>query len=373
MKVKLVTTYPPTNCGIAVYSRHYAEALKKLCDISVLPIVRPKANPLYFVRLALDARKSDVVHVQYDCGFFGTVSAGKLSLSGMYTPLFYLLVSAFGGPAIVTTVHELQDAKENYGGRWLYWPMHLYYAAVYKAMAALSDAVIVHTAGTVETLSQYTKVPRAITIPLAIHVRPTIQPTEASKAKLGLSGKRVIVMFGFVSPAKGHDLAVAVLRELPDDVVLYIAGDARTAEDIEYLRGLQEKVKSEGLDHRVIFHGYVKDEDAPAVMSAADVVLMPYRHVVQSAALSNALAYLKPVLASDIGGFAEVAREYGCIETFPAGDAEALKAKLLLMLSGRAPLDKLRENAARYVTAMSLENIAARTVSLYRQLGGPEE
>jgi glycosyltransferase involved in cell wall biosynthesis len=373
MRVKLVTTCPPTNCGIAVYSQHIAEALKKLCDVTVLPIVLPKANPLYFVRLALDARKCDVAHVQYDCGFFGTVRAGKLSLSGMYTPLFYLLVKAFGGPAVVTTVHELQDAKENYGGRLIYLPMHWYYTTIYRAMVRWSDLVIVHTSATVETLAQYARADNTVTLPLAVHVRPSIQPTEASKAKLGLTGKRVIVMFGFVSPAKGHDLAVAIMRELPDDVVLYIAGDARTAEDTGYVHGLQEKVKSEGLERRVIFHGYVKDEDAPVVLSAADIVLMPYRHVVQSAALGNALAYLKPVLASDIGGFAEVAREYECIETFPAGDTEALKAKLLLMLAGRAPLDRLRENAARYVTAVSLENIAARTVSLYRQLDGPEK
>ncbi len=51
MKVKFVTTYPPENCGIATYSRHYVEALRKLCDVEVVPVKRPKMNPFYFLGL----------------------------------------------------------------------------------------------------------------------------------------------------------------------------------------------------------------------------------------------------------------------------------------------------------------------------------
>lgn len=370
MRVKLVTTYPPTRCGIASYSERLADVLKKMCALEIIPVERPRANPFYFARLAFKARRdADILHIQYDCGFFGTFSLFGLSLSGMYTPLFYLLANWCGGPKIVTTVHEVQDAKKNYSGSRIYLPMHLYYSAIYRAMVALSDAVIVHTEDTVKTLEQYTNMSRTRVIPHPIHVRPEIRSAEAAKAKLGQVGKRVILMFGFISPSKGHDLAIeAMQRGLPDDVILYIAGDGRTPEDAKYVQSLREKVRAAGLGKKVFFHGYVTEEDVPNVFCATDIVLMPYYHVVQSGVLSYALAYMKPVLASDIGGFAEVARTYKCIETFPTGDVEALRAKLYLMLSDAALTDHLRENTAKYVSWASLENVTAQTVSLYRQL-----
>jgi glycosyltransferase involved in cell wall biosynthesis len=252
MRVRLVSTYPPANCGIAIYSERFSEALERHCTLAVLPVEENRANPFYFLKLGRSARKgTDIVHVQYDCSFFGTLAFSGFSLSGMYTPLFYLAVKLAGGPQVVTTVHEVQDAKKNYRGRLIYLPMHLYYAVIYKAMVWLSDIVIVHTAGTVETLSQYTRVPNAQILPLAIHARPAIMPDKVAKSLLGLAGKRVIVLFGFISPSKGHDLAIEAMPALPDDVVLYIAGSGRTQESIAYLEGLKEKVREKGLDNRI--------------------------------------------------------------------------------------------------------------------------
>ena len=217
------------------------------------------SQPILLYEACLQSEEgADILHIQYDCGFFGTFSLFGLSLSGMYTPMFYLLANRWGGPKIVTTVHEVQDAKKNYGGSLIYLPLHLYYSAIYRAMVALSAAVIVHTEGTVKTLAQYTAVSNASIIPLAIHVKPEIRPIESSKAKLGQAGKRIVLMFGFISPGKGHDLAIEMMRRgLPEDVVLYLAGEGRTPKDADYVRGLKEKVRSEGLGEKVFFHGYV--------------------------------------------------------------------------------------------------------------------
>jgi len=368
VRAKFITTYPPTNCGIATYSSYYVKTIGKLCDMSVVPVERPKANPLYFVKLALTARKgADVVHVQYDCGFFGTISIGKLSLSGMYTPLFYLLVRAFGGPKVVTTIHELQDARKNYVGRWLYRPMHLYYKAVYWSMAALSSVVLVHTRGTIESMSQYFALKNAEIVPHAVFIQPAFLPKEECKAKLGLSGKRVVTMFGYVSSSKGHELAIEAIRGMPADIVLYIAGDARTPDDKAFVLGLKEKVRALDMQERVRFHGYVRDEDTPVVMGATDLILMPYSHIVQSGAVNFALAYLKPVLASDIGGFAEIAEKYGCIETFTPQDIGSLREKLASMLSGddmNSLIDKIRG----YIREVNMDTIAARTAAVYKRI-----
>lgn len=369
MKVKFVTTYPPANCGIAIYSGQYVEALKKVKDVDVVPIERPKFNPLYFIRLALDSRKNaDIVHVQYDCGFFGTLALGPLSISGMYTCLFYFILKLPGGPATVTTVHELIDAKSKYVGGALYWPMRIYYAMVYRPMVKLSESVILHTSESAKTLSQYAKIDNAEIVPLACTINPTFLPVEECKASLGLAGKRVVTMFGFISRFKGHDLAIEAMKDMPEDIVLYIAGEGRSPEDNAYIDTLKEKVGQMGLHGRVIFAGYVSDDKASAVMCASDIVLLPYRHVVQSSALNYALTYLKPVLASDMGGFAEVAREYRCIETFKPEDIMDLKAKLLGILDDKPRRDALLSKIPAYIKAVSLESVIERTSGIYERI-----
>lgn len=371
MKVKFVTTYPPANCGIAIYSQHYVEALRKLCDVDVLPIERPKMDPFYFIGLALKARKgADVVHVQFDCGFFGTIGRGRLSLSGMYVPLFYFMLKLPGGPAVATTVHELHDARKDYAGRLLYWPMRTYYTLVYRPMMRLSDAVIAHTTGTVQALAQYGRTHNAAIVPHASFIKPVVLAVDECKDKLGLRGKRVVTIFGYISPPKGHDLAIEAMKGMPDDVVLYIAGDGRAPEDKRYVEELKAKARSLGLDGRVRFHGYVKEEEMPVVMCASDVMLMPYRHVVQSGALYYALAYGKPVLASDTGGFAEMAGSYGCIETFEPDNAEDLTVKLASLMANDPLKRSIVKKGALYIGSISIDRVAAATLNIYEKIMG---
>jgi glycosyltransferase involved in cell wall biosynthesis len=371
MRVKFVSTYPPANCGIAAYSWHYVEALRKLCDVEVVPIERPKMSPFYFVGLALKARKgADIVHVQFDCGFFGTFGRGRLSLSGMYVPLFYLILKLPGGPRVVTTIHELHDAEKDYGGRLLHWPIRAYYTMVYRPMTALSDIVLAHTEDTIRALSQYGPTGKAAILPHASFVEPVFLPQENCKSKLGLAGKRVVTMFGYVSRSKGHDLAIEAIKEMPDDVVLYIAGDGRTVEDKNYLSMLKESVIREELGDRIKFYGYVPDADIPIVMCASDVVLMPYRHVVQSGAVNYALAYFKPVLASDMGGFAEISRNYECIITFEPGEIKDLEKKLRDLLTDISLADRLGLKAREYISSINMERIALRTYETYLKVTG---
>ena len=56
----------------------------------------------------------------------------------------------------------------------------------------------------------------------------------------------------------------------------------------------------------------------------ADLVVLPYREIDQSGVLFTALAFGKPLLLSDVGGFPEVAG-HGAAELVPPGDSAALR------------------------------------------------
>ena len=51
----------------------------------------------------------------------------------------------------------------------------------------------------------------------------------------------------------------------------------------------------------------MSDGEVPAFFRRADLVVLPYREIDQSGVLFTALAFGKPLLLSDVGGFPEVA------------------------------------------------------------------
>jgi len=94
-------------------------------------------------------------------------------------------------------------------------------------------------------------------------------------ARLGLTGKRVILTVGRLSAAeryKGHDRIIralpAVLRHVPDAVYLIVG----SGNDQPRLDGLARQA---GLVDRVVFAGQVADSDLPAVFALADAFAMP--------------------------------------------------------------------------------------------------
>src|SRR6202022_892049 len=53
---------------------------------------------------------------------------------------------------------------------------------------------------------------------------------------------------------------------------------------------------------------FVGDPEIAAYFRRADVVVLPYRQIDQSGVLFTALAFGKPLVLTDVGGFSEIAR-----------------------------------------------------------------
>jgi glycosyltransferase involved in cell wall biosynthesis len=113
---------------------------------------------------------------------------------------------------------------------------------------------------------------------------------------------------------------------------------------------------------------FIPDRELPAYFARADLVVLPYREIDQSGALFTALAFGKPLLLSDAGGFPELAAT-GAARTVPAGDAAALRESLLELLGDPAALASMAERArAAAAGPYSWREVARRTLELYSQL-----
>jgi glycosyltransferase involved in cell wall biosynthesis len=168
----------------------------------------------------------------------------------------------------------------------------------------------------------------------------------------------VVLCFGLMRPYKGIDLLLEAWRGI-EDAELWVAGMPRM--DIgKLLAGAPPKVR--------FVPRFIAGAELAAFFSRADLVVLPYREIDQSGVLFTALAFAKPLLLSDVGGFPEIA-ETGAARIFPAGDADALRAALLELLADRAARERMSSRAAALAAGpYSWPAIAESTLALYRRI-----
>lgn len=168
--------------------------------------------------------------------------------------------------------------------------------------------------------------------------------------------KPVVLLFGLLRPYKGLDVLLRAWEGI-DDAELWIVGNPR---GVTLPDPLPPGVRAEPR--------FVADAEIPALFRRADLVVLPYREIDQSGVLFTALAFGKPLVLSDVGGFPEVAA-HGAASVVPAGDAAALHSTLTRLLSDptrRAALAAASTQAA--ADHYAWPTIARRHLALYDRL-----
>ena len=181
-------------------------------------------------------------------------------------------------------------------------------------------------------------------------------------AELAGAEGRVVLAFGLVRPYKGTDLLIEAMRGL-EDAELWVVGRPLGV-DLEQLR---DQARRSSVRARFVSR-FVADREIPAIFERADLVALPYRDAEQSGVLYTALAFGKPILVSDAGGFPEVAAQ-GAARMAPRGDAAALAASLADLLADDGERRRLATVAATAAAeTYSWERVAALHLELYREL-----
>ena len=171
----------------------------------------------------------------------------------------------------------------------------------------------------------------------------------------------VILFFGLLRPYKGVDTLLKAFREV-EGAELWIAGNPRM--EVEPLRRLAAEAPG-----RVRFlTRFVEDDEIPAIMRRADLVVLPYRDAEHSGVLYAALAFGKPLVLSAVGGFPEVAAQ-GAARLVPPEDPATLAATLAELVGDEGARAELGEAAAQAAAgAYSWDEAARHTLALYREL-----
>lgn len=131
---------------------------------------------------------------------------------------------------------------------------------------------------------------------------------SAAQQRLNLSGKKVVLFFGYIRRYKGlMNLieAFALVQKRIENAHLLIVGeyydDPRPYRDAIRLLGIENNVTE--------IAQYVANEDVHLYFEAANLVVLPYNEATQSGILSIAYGFLKPVVVTNVGGLSELVDE----------------------------------------------------------------
>ena len=337
MKIVIIGTAYPLRGGIAHYIALLYHHLRKRHDVEVVTFSRQypaflfpgksqqeeksegvqipteqlidSINPLTWIRAArsVASKKPDLIIFKYWLPFFGPCFGVIARLVKRWSKARVLFVCDNVIP------HERRPGDK---------------AFTRFAFRAV-DFFIVQSRAVEQELKEFLPSARYAFVPHPVYEMfgATMPKTEA-RTKLGLAGDdRVLLFFGYVRRYKGlHVLLQAmptVLKSLP--VRLLVVGEFYD-DEAKY----KDKIASLGLGGSVsVRSDYVPNDEVRTYFSACDVVLLPYTSATQSGIAQIAYHFDKPVIATDVGGLAEVVKDGETGFVSAPNDPEALAQSIL--------------------------------------------
>jgi glycosyltransferase involved in cell wall biosynthesis len=310
----------------------------------VRQILRGLSYPLGHraVLAALKRERPDVLHIQW-------------SRLPRFDLPFITRVQALSIP-VVHTVHDVVPLYEKQANPLL------------GQIFAQADALVIHAeANRAELMKTFPDISpeRVHLVPMILH-QDQFQPFDVTQARarraLGVSEDApVALFFGSIRHYKGIDTLRDAWRRVAErlpEARLIVAG----APD-ETLRSVLDDLAA--LPGVAVSAGYIPAEDAWKYHHAADVIVYPYRHIYQSAALSSGLSAGRAVIVTDVGGLPEMVDGNGWV--VPSENAGALAEAIVAALSDRSALVAMGARSRELaLAACGPQVVAAALESVYK-------
>ena len=198
---------------------------------------------------------------------------------------------------------------------------------------AAADGFIVQSATVEKDLNAFLPGARYRNVPHPVYnIFGEAHPKEEARRTLGLTAARVLLFFGYVRAYKGLDLLLEALAKARTrtNVALIVVGEFYDDE-----QKYRDMIRQLGLEpHVTVVADYVPNEKVGLYFSAADAVVLPYRSATQSGIAQIAYNFDRPVIATDVGGLAEVVRDGLTGYVVPPGDPAALADAIVRFYAG---------------------------------------
>lgn len=361
MHIVMVSTYPPTQCGIATYSSYLVRELKAANPPHAVAVVSPGREekgrsfslssadgPTLSEQLfhAVAILRPDVVHIQHEYGLYGPDRGLAI------TPLLHRLRTQ--DIPVVVTLHTV------------YQTFSEYQKFAVENVCRTANAVIVHEEYQRQSIARViSSFDNVYVIPHGVRV---VQPVAGAKDRLGMTGKRMILLCGYFRPMKGFHRIISLFPVIADQcpsAQLVVAGGPRQGGETDYSRSLLSLISSSASRKRItLLKGPFTHEVLDTILSAADVVVLPYEMGSQSGILAHCLAFGRPVVLSPLPSF-KVLIERACCGLIAKRDSEFVNSILKIIIHSTLA-EVFSRNARSYAKRhLSWQLVAEKHIQIY--------
>lgn len=225
-----------------------------------------------------------------------------------------------------------------------------------------ADAVVAPThAIKNELLSYAPSMNRVEVIPTGVDTHRFKPENDGSmiRQRYGLNGEKVLLHVGRIAMEKNIDLIIDGFQRLTRDdpsVRLMLVGEGPAK------KHYQKMVQDKGMEDKVLFTGFIPDEELPQVYAACDAFTIASKFETQGLAALEAMASGKPVAGINYRAVAEMVRpgETGYLfEEDPDSCAHAMREAL-------SNSTGLAEGTRVHAMGYSMEKSTERLVELYK-------
>jgi glycosyltransferase involved in cell wall biosynthesis len=255
---------------------------------------------------------------------------------------------------VVATLHDM-FAPRGLRETWLdaeIWNLRL--------LGQLAQRFVVHSPDEVGRTRGLVPRNRVRVVPHFVEQRERSLSPDEARARLGVQGRRIVTLLGFIYGRKGHKKMLESIPRLPDDVLVVYAGGNVAGREIA-LAKIQERATELRLGpDRLRITGWLTEEQLDKWIAATHLAILPFRDLSASGSLSTWVAAGKPILVHDLPGFAEYnARVPGALRV-----AASLEPVVLAEAIGRELAGDLPDVDAR-VVALRDDLSVAKTLDRY--------
>ncbi len=363
MKIGMISSFPPLECGIGTYSSYLIEQLRKLHNKVYIvchkggegrdcyPAFNYNDTDLaYKAFMAMIKFIPDLVHIQHEFGLYGEQRGMNV------IPLSYKF--KLSQIPIVITLHTVSD-KYDYEEK-----------IIEKALVEIADTIIVHEEYQRELIEG--RIGPQDKINVVPHGVREIRPASKAKEILDLGDKKIVLLIGYFRRHKNFERVVRVfpkVAEKVDDVLLLIASGARRQEDIAYQDEFLEFVANSKVKDKIkVLLGPFSHQKFDLILSAADVTVLPYLRGAQSGILAHCLAFVRPIIvSSDVRAMVDIVQETRSgfvIRT----DSELIRS-IVKILTDNNLAEQFSNHAKKHVDKyLSWEIIASKHMDIYNKV-----
>lgn len=208
------------------------------------------------------------------------------------------------GTRIIWTAHNLGSHEKFYPGlEKLLWKIFTSHIDGFISLSKVGISM------TLERFPILGKIP-GIVIPHGDYkeVYPNVISREEARRRLKLQEQaKVLLFFGQIRQYKNVPHLIYTFKQLKSpQLVLLIVGKPSSEE-------LKREILNEAWgDARIrLYLEFVADEDVQVFMNAADLVVLPYREILNSGSALLALSFSRPILVPEKGALGELKAEVG--------------------------------------------------------------